>query len=184
MSHSYRPDPQTIVDFWREAGPEKWFGKDDAFDETIRQRFGDLHEMAARGELDDWAEDANGALALIILLDQFPRNMFRGTPLAFATDDKAIEIARLALARGDHDTVAEDVNQFLAMPLMHSEEHADQEECVTWMRRLGDEENVAFAEEHRDIIARFGRFPHRNPILGREATQEEQAYLDADGFAG
>ena len=91
-------DPQTIVDFWREAGPQRWFEKDDAFDETIRQRYGDLYEMAARGDLDHWADDANGALALIILLDQFPRNMFRGTPLAFATDAKALDRAAGAVA--------------------------------------------------------------------------------------
>ncbi len=177
-------DPQTIVDFWREAGPQRWFEKDDAFDETIRQRYGDLYEMAARGDLDHWADDANGALALIILLDQFPRNMFRGTPLAFATDAKALEIARLALSRGDHEVVAEDVNQFLAMPLMHSETHADQEECVAWMERIGDPDNEKFAREHRDIIARFGRFPHRNAILGREPSEEEQAFLNEGGFAG
>ncbi|MBP0614813.1 DUF924 family protein [Jiella mangrovi] len=184
MPHPYAPDPQTIVDFWREAGPERWFGKDDDFDATIRQRYGDLYEMAARGELDHWAEDANGALALIILLDQFPRNMFRSSPLAFATDEKALEIAHTALSRGDHETVAEDVNQFLAMPLMHSEQLSDQEECVSWMERIGDRDNVEFAEEHREIIARFGRFPHRNPVLGRETTAAEQAYLDAGGFSG
>lgn len=184
MPHSSFADPQTIVDFWREAGPERWFQKDEAFDETIRQRYGDLYEMAARGELDDWAEYANGALALIILLDQFPRNMFRDTPLAYATDGKALEIARLALSRGDHEIVAEDVNQFLAMPFMHSEAHADQEECVHWMRQIGDPDNIKFAEEHRDIIARFGRFPHRNAVLGREPSETEQAYLEAGGFAG
>ncbi|NDW03501.1 DUF924 family protein [Jiella pacifica] len=184
MPHSSSADPQTIVDFWREAGPQRWFGKDETFDETIRQRYGDLYEMAARGELDHWAENANGALALIILLDQFPRNMFRNSPLAFATDGKALAIARIALERGDHEVVAEDVNQFLAMPFMHSEAHADQEECVAWMERIGDESNVRFAEEHRDIIAKFGRFPHRNPILGREPTEAEEAYLDQGGFAG
>ncbi|WAP68260.1 DUF924 family protein [Jiella pelagia] len=183
MPHS-STDPQTIVDFWREAGPKRWFEKDEAFDETIRQRYGDLYEMAARGDLDHWAEDANGALALIILLDQFPRNMYRGSPLAFATDAKALEIARLALARGDHEIVAEDVNQFLAMPLMHSEAHADQEECIAWMERIGGPDNTKFAEKHRDIIAKFGRFPHRNEVLGREPTEEEQAFLDEGGFAG
>lgn len=184
MPHAFAPDPQTIIDFWREAGPEKWFGKDAAFDETIRQRFGDLYEMAARGELDDWAKTASGALALVILLDQFPRNMFRDTPLAFATDGKALEIARMALARGDHETVAEDVNQFLVLPLMHSEALADQEDCVAWMARIGDPDNVKFAEVHRDIIADYGRFPHRNALLGRETSEAEQAYLDSGGFSG
>ena len=184
MPHRYAPDPQTIVDFWREAGREKWFKKDLAFDETIRQRFGDLYEMAARGELDGWAEDANGALALVILLDQFPRNIFRDSPLAFATDEKALAIARTALARGDHETVAEDVNQFLAMPLMHSERLVDQKECLAWMREIGDTENVKYAEVHHNIIADFARFPHRNDVLGRETTAEEQAYLAKGGFAG
>ncbi|MBO0904888.1 DUF924 family protein [Jiella sonneratiae] len=184
MPHPSSADPQTIVEFWREAGPERWFEKDEAFDATIRRRFGDLYEMAARGELDAWAEEANGALALIILLDQFPRNMFRGSPLAFATDGKAAGIARMALARGDHEIVAEDVNQFLALPLMHSEQLSDQQDCVAWMERLGEADNVKFAEMHRDIIARFGRFPHRNEVLGRETTEPEQAFLAAGGFSG
>ncbi|MCQ0987404.1 DUF924 family protein [Jiella marina] len=181
---SYAPDPQTIVEFWREAGPKRWFEKDEAFDATIRRRFGDIYEMAARGDLEGWAREANGALALVIVLDQFPRNMFRDSPLAFATDDKALEIGKMALARGDHETVAEDVNQFLAMPLMHSETLADQDECVEWMKQIGDAENVKFAEDHRDIIARFGRFPHRNAVLGRDTTAEEQAFLDEGGFSG
>ncbi len=127
-------------------------------DETITHRFGDVYERAALGELDDWAEEPNGALALVILLDQFPRNMFRGRPEAFATDEKALAIAKAALARGDQWHVGEDINQFFAMPLMHSENLADQDECVRWMNEIG-EENVPFAVEHRDIVARFGRFP-------------------------
>ncbi|KQT88100.1 DUF924 family protein [Aurantimonas sp. Leaf443] len=176
-------DPQTIVDFWREAGPERWFVKDSEFDETIRQRFGDLYERAAAGDLDDWAEEPTGALALVLLLDQFPRNLFRGSPQAFATDGKALSIAKAALERGDATTVGEDVNQFLAMPLMHSEDAVDQESCVAWMREIG-EENLSFAEEHRDIVARFGRFPHRNAVLGRETTPEEAAFLAEGGFSG
>ena len=179
----YSIDPQTIVDFWRDLGPERWFTRYDELDATIAQRFGDVYERAALGELDHWAEEPNGALALVLLLDQFPRNMFRGTPRAFATDDKALALAKAALARGDHYHVGEDINQFLAMPLMHSEDLGDQEACVRWMQEIG-EENVPFAEEHRDIVARFGRFPHRNPILGRTTTPEEQAYLDGGGFAG
>ncbi|MBO0663645.1 DUF924 domain-containing protein [Jiella sp. MQZ9-1] len=184
MSRPYAPDPQTVVEFWREAGPNRWFKKDTDFDRTIRSRFGDLYEMAARGDLDFWAEDATGMLALIILLDQFPRNMFRRSPLAFATDEKALGLARSALARGDHETVAEDINQFLVMPLMHSEALQDQEDCLAWMTRIGNAENVDAAEDHRDIIAKFGRFPHRNIVLGRETTAEEEAYLDAGGFLG
>ena len=179
----YSIDPQTIVDFWRDLGPERWFVKDDELDETITHRFGDVYERAALGELDDWAEEPNGALALVILLDQFPRNMFRGRPEAFATDEKALGIAKAALARGDQWHVGEDINQFFAMPLMHSENLADQDECVRWMNEIG-EENVPFAVEHRDIVARFGRFPHRNAVLGRDTSPEETAFLDEGGFAG
>ena len=181
--NDYSIDPQTIIDFWRDLGPGGWFRKDDEVDATIRRRFGDVHERAARGELDGWAQEPNGALALVILLDQFPRNMFRGTPRMFATDEKALALARNALARGDHYGVGEDVNQFFAMPLMHSETLADQEDCVRWMREIG-EENVPFAEEHRDIVARCGRFPHRNAVLGRPATAEEEAFLAGGGFGG
>lgn len=180
----YAIEPDTIVEFWREAGPDKWFNADPDFDETIRGRFLDIYEFAARGELDRWMDEPSGALALIIILDQFPRNMFRGTPRAFATDDKALAIARKALDRGDHETVAEDINQFLAMPLMHSEDLADQDASVEWMERLGDEENVKAAQEHRDIVARYSRFPHRNAVLGRNAQPEEEAYLAEGGFAG
>ena len=180
----YSIDPQTIVDFWREAGPAKWFVKDDDFDREISARFGDIHEQAARGELEAWRGDPTGALALVILLDQFPRNMFRGSPRAYATDEQGLAIAREALARGDAHTIGDDLNQFLAVPLMHAENLAAQDECVEWMGEIGDEDNLAYARDHRDIIARFGRFPHRNSILGRETTPEEQAFLDGGGFAG
>lgn len=179
----YSIDPQTIVDFWRDLGPERWFARDDELDATIAQRFGDVYERAAAGELDGWAEEPNGALALVLILDQFPRNMFRGTPRAFETDAKALQLAKAALARGDHYHVGEDVNQFFALPLMHSENLEDQEACVRWMGEIG-EENVPYAEEHRDIVARFGRFPHRNTILGRATTSEEQAFLKGGGFSG
>lgn len=177
-------DPQVIVDFWREAGPERWFSKDDELDRTITTRFGDIYERALAGELDDWGSDPTGALALVILLDQFPRNMFRGSPRAYEGDAKALQIAREALERGDQETVAEDINQFLAMPFMHSETIEDQEAALSWMHRIGDEGNVAAAQEHLEIISRFGRFPHRNPILGRASTPEEQAFLEGGGFAG
>ncbi|KQT44430.1 hypothetical protein ASG43_13850 [Aureimonas sp. Leaf454] len=179
----YSIDPQRIVDFWRDAGPDRWFVADEAFDATIRQRFEDIYERAAQGDLDAWADDATGALALVLLLDQFPRNMYRGTPRMYATDARALAIAKAALARGDAVTLGEDVNQFLAMPLMHSEDLADQDACVEWMREIGPE-NLPFAEEHRDVVARHGRFPHRNAILGRVSTDGERAFLDEGGFAG
>ncbi|MER0238763.1 DUF924 family protein [Fulvimarina sp. MAC8] len=181
---TYTVAPDTIVEFWWNAGPDKWFSKDEAFDETIRNRFLDIYERAADGHLDDWIEEPTGALALVILLDQFPRNMFRGTPRAYATDEKAREIGRQALNRGDHETVSEEINQFLAMPLMHSEKLEDQEACIEWMKRVGTEQNIEYAQHHRDIIARFGRFPHRNGILGRDSTDEEKEYLKEGGFSG
>lgn len=179
----YSIDPQTIVDYWREAGKERWFEKDDAFDEAVTRRFRDVYERAAAGELDHWIEEPTGALALVILLDQFPRNMFRGEPRMFYTDERALEIAGIALERGDHHTVGEDINQFLAMPFMHSESLTDQETCVQWMEEIGPD-NLTFAEEHRDIVQRFGRFPHRNAIVGRASTPEETVFLEEGGFAG
>ena len=180
----YAIDPQIIVDFWRDAGPERWFAKSDAFDATIRQRFGDIYEQAAAGDRDAWIEEPTGALALVILLDQFPRNIFRSSPQAFATDAKALAIARTALARGDDRIVGEDLNAFLAMPLMHSENLADQEACVEWMETIGGAGNRKAAAEHCAIIARFGRFPHRNAVLGRQSTPEELEFLASGGFSG
>ncbi|WP_062227157.1 DUF924 family protein [Aureimonas frigidaquae] len=177
-------DPQEIVDFWRDAGPQKWFEKDGAFDETIRQRFGDVYERAALGDLDVWAEEPIGALALVLLFDQFPRNMFRDTPRMYATDARARDIALAALERGDAEHLPEDVNQFLVLPLMHSEALADQDACVAWMERIGTQENQDFARHHREIVASFGRFPHRNAILDRESTAEERRFIADGGFTG
>ncbi|WP_152045033.1 DUF924 family protein [Aureimonas psammosilenae] len=176
-------DPQAILRFWRDAGPERWFKSDPAFDEAIRVSFAPLLERGTRGELDGWAETPEGALALVLIFDQFSRNIHRGTPEAFATDEEALAIARLALDRGDADRLGDDINQFLAMPLMHSEHLGDQEDCVRWMERIGPG-NLPHAIDHRDIVQRFGRFPHRNPILGRSTTREEQDFLDGGGFAG
>ncbi|MEN3792853.1 DUF924 family protein [Fulvimarina sp. MAC3] len=181
---TYAVAPDTIVEFWWNAGPEKWFSKDETFDETISNRFLDIYEQAASGRLDAWTEEPVGALALVILLDQFPRNMFRGTPRAYETDERAKEIGLMALERGDHETVSEEINQFFAIPLMHSEKLEDQDACIAWMKRVGTDENVEYAQHHRDIIARFGRFPHRNAILGRESTEEEMQYLEEGGFTG
>ncbi|EAU43312.1 hypothetical protein FP2506_10721 [Fulvimarina pelagi HTCC2506] len=182
--NNYVVAPDTIVEFWWDAGSEKWFSKDEAFDETVRSRFLDIYEQAAEGHLDDWIEEPTGALALVILLDQFPRNMFRGTPRAYATDEKAKKIGLVALERGDHETVSEEINQFLAMPLMHSEDLVDQDACVMWMERVGTEQNIEYAKHHRDIIARFGRFPHRNAVLGRQSTEAEMDYLREGGYSG
>jgi uncharacterized protein (DUF924 family) len=172
-----------VLEFWRAAGPARWFRKDDAFDEEFRSRFLALHEAAARGELDTWATDAPGALALVLLLDQFPRNAFRGTPRMFATDPKARDMARAAVDAGFDQAIEPQLRGFVYLPFMHSEDAADHERSVALNRPLGGE-SQRFAEHHRDIIARFGRFPHRNAVLGRTSTPEEQAFLDEGGFGG
>ena len=172
-----------IVAFWREAGPELWFAKDAAFDERFRERFLALYEQAARGRLDGWRETADGAMALVILLDQFPRNAFRGTSRIYATGERARHIADLAIAAG-HDIAFEPaLRLFIYLPFGHSESLADQDRAVALCEPLG-EPTISHARHHRDIIRRFGRFPHRNPILGRPITEDEQRYLDSGGFKG
>jgi uncharacterized protein (DUF924 family) len=173
-----------IVSFWREAGPDRWFNKDTAFDDEIRQRFLDAHEEAAAGKFSDWEQSAQGALALLILLDQFPRNMFRGDARAFATDPLARAVAAGALVRGFDSQVPAEMRSFFYLPFQHSEDLADQERGIAFYKAIGDAENLKWAELHADIIRRFGRFPHRNTILGRTTTPEEQAFLDGGGFAG
>lgn len=173
-----------VVDFWRQAGiAGLWFRKDADFDRDFRERFLALHMAAARGELNGWSATAEGTVALLVLLDQFPRNAFRGTGHMFATDPLARRIARAALAAGVFDRLEAALRLFLCLPFSHSEDLADQELAVRLNRQLGDE-SLRHAEEHRDIIARFGRFPHRNPALGRETTADEAEFLRAGGFAG
>jgi uncharacterized protein (DUF924 family) len=172
-----------VVAFWRDAGPSLWFAKDADFDRRFRDRFLALHEAAARGTLDDWVHTPDGALALVILLDQYPRNAFRGTPRMYATDGAARTIARRAIAAG-HDRVHEhEIQKFFYLPFGHSESTTDQALSVSLCERLGGRDYAA-AQRHRDIIQRFGRFPHRNAILGRATRPEEQVYLDGGGFAG
>jgi uncharacterized protein (DUF924 family) len=173
-----------VVSFWRDAGPDKWWEKDDAFDKLVRSRFLPPHEAAARGELADWEDSADGALALVILLDQFPRNMFRGSPHAFATDPLARAVATKAIAHGFDQKIDPGIRQFFYLPFMHSELLADQHRCCELYEALGDAGLAEFATVHRDIIAKFGRFPHRNRALGRTTTAAEQDFLDAGGFAG
>ena len=174
-----------VVGFWRDAGPEKWFAKDDAFDAAIRARFGEATRAALAGGSDHWRGEAEGALALALLLDQFPRNLFRGSALAFSGDARAREIAREALARGFDLAPEPALRVFPHLPFMHSEELADQDLMVALARWRHDENTLRFAIIHRDIIARFGRFPHRNAALGRATTQEEAAFLARpDAFKG
>ena len=166
-----------VISFWREAGPKKWFLKDDAFDAAIRAKFAALHARAAVGDLDHWAETADGALALLLLLDQFSRNLYRGSPQAFAQDERARTIARRAVAAGLDREVDPAFRTFFYLPFEHSEAIADQEVCVRLSHGLADPEALRWARVHERIIRRFGRFPHRNHDLGRESTPEEVEFL-------
>ncbi|HEY5072389.1 MAG TPA: DUF924 family protein [Caulobacteraceae bacterium] len=177
---------EEIIAFWREAGPRKWFAKDEAFDATIAARFASVHHEAARGEHDAWIETPDGALALVLLFDQFPRHIFRGSAHAFATDPLARSRARAALDAGHDLAVDPGLTSFFYMPFMHAEDLADQDLGVELFERLEREGqgSARWARDHRGIIARFGRFPHRNARLGRATTAEEHAFLDGGGFAG
>ena len=171
-----------VLAFWREAGPSRWFRKDDAFDEQFRTRFLAAHDAALRGDLDEWSGDAEGALALLILLDQFPRNAFRGTPRMFESDEKARAVAQQAVEAGFDEQTDASLRNFFYLPFMHSEQLADQDRAVELARKIGDEP-LRYAILHRDIIEKFGRFPHRNAVLGRATTPQEQRFLDDGGFA-
>lgn len=172
-----------VLAFWRAAGPPRWFKKDPAFDAEFRDRFLGLHERAAAGELDGWADGAEGALALLILLDQLPRNAFRDTARMYATDAMARRIARTAMDRGLDLEVPQQLRNFMYLPLMHSEDPQDQALCVGKTAALGEEAH-RFALHHQDIIRRFGRFPHRNAVLGRTSTAQEQQFMAQGGFSG
>jgi uncharacterized protein (DUF924 family) len=180
--------PADVTGFWRAAGPKRWFAKDARFDDAIRLRFEPVHHAAARGKYDDWIETPEGSLALVILLDQFPRNLFRDSAHAFATDPLARRFAREAIERGRDTATEPGLRSFFYLPFEHSEDLADQDfglqRCEALAHELKDDSWLKWAKEHRAIIARFGRFPHRNRALGRETTPEEQAFLDEGGFAG
>jgi uncharacterized protein (DUF924 family) len=176
-------DASSVVHFWHTAGPKLWFAKDAEFDRIFRERFLTLHEAAARGELGGWLASPTGALALLLLLDQFPRNSFRGTPRMYATDAMARKAAGLAIAAGHDRTVEPELQLFFYLPFGHSEELKDQARSVALAQRLG-QPTLSHAEGHYAIVKRFGRFPHRNPILGRRMTEEEQRFLDEGGYAG
>jgi uncharacterized protein (DUF924 family) len=176
--------PASVLEFWRAAGPDKWFEKDASFDNNIRARFLDTYEAAAAGKLTDWETTPEGALALTIVLDQFPRNMFRDSPRTYAADPLARAVAGRALERGFDAPMALSDRQFFYLPFEHSEDLADQERCCALCRATGDADLLKWAELHADIIRRFGRFPHRNRVLGRHTTPEEQAFLNDGGFSG
>lgn len=167
-----------ILDFW--FSPEvsqNWFVRSDDLDAKIKLNFAEAHRKAQAGELDHWTKTPEGALAVIILLDQFSRNMFRGSPHSFASDAKALAIAKYALAEGFDKNYNDQQKQFLYLPFMHSENIADQDMSITLYEKLGNDSALDFAHQHRDIIAKFGRYPHRNAVLSRVSTAEELEFL-------
>jgi len=175
--------PAEILAFWRDAGPARWYSRDDAFDAEVRRRFLGLWQRAAAGELSSWETSDDGALALVIVLDQFPRNMFRDDIRTYASDAQAREVAHRAVERGVDARIDGALREFLYLPFMHSEHLADQLRCIELSRAAGHTESLKWAEHHADIIRRFGRFPHRNGLLGRPTTPDEQAFLDQGGFS-
>ncbi|MGB5633562.1 MAG: DUF924 family protein [Waterburya sp.] len=171
-----------VLNFWfDERVKPQWFKKSEEFDREIKERFESMYRYAKTGELDRWRNVPHSTLALIIILDQFPRNMYRQTPQAFATDAKAIKLTKYAIANNYQQSMTTEQQVFLYMPLMHSEHKTDQELCVKLFTKLGKEDNLKFARKHQEIIDRFGRFPHRNQILGRESTPEEREFLIQPG---
>jgi uncharacterized protein (DUF924 family) len=176
--------PAQVIGFWRAAGAERWFTRDDGFDAACRAEFLPAFEQAAAGRLAGWDDSPEGALALVLLLDQMPRNMFRGSPRVWATDPLAREVAERAIGRGFDRAVDPELRAFFYLPFMHGEDLASQDRSVALHEEEGRPDGVKWARHHRDIVARFGRFPHRNALLGRESTAEERAYLEADGFTG
>jgi uncharacterized protein (DUF924 family) len=177
------PSADDVVAFWLAAGHERWFEDDVAFDGEIRERFAATYEEAA-GLRSDWENSPQSALALVIVLDQFPRNMFRNSARAYAADPLARAVAQRAVGKGFDQKVPMPERTFFYLPFEHSEDLADQDRSVALMRATGDADSLKWAELHADIIRRFGRFPHRNAVLGRTTTPEEQAFLDGGGFAG
>jgi uncharacterized protein (DUF924 family) len=177
------PTASDVIAFWREAGPEQWFAKNPQFDAEFRDRFSVLYAAAREEELAHWLATPQGSLALILMLDQYPRNSFRGTAQMYATDAQARRAADLAIAAGHDRQIEPALRIFLYLPFAHSEDLNDQNRCVELARRLG-EPHLSRALHHRDIIQRFGRFTHRNLILGRAITPDEQKYLDEGGYRG
>lgn len=176
--------PDDVVDYWKSIGPEGWFAKKDEIDRTIAKRFSGLYEHAAAGKLEDWRKAPDSCLALVLLLDQFSRNLFREDGRAFAQDPYAVDIALQAIADGFDTKVDPALKAFFYMPFMHSESILDQQRGIVLFQPLEAGDYLKFTRIHHDVIARFGRFPHRNPVLGRHTTPAEQAFLDNGGFGG
>ncbi|MGE4313207.1 MAG: DUF924 family protein [Pseudobdellovibrionaceae bacterium] len=173
-----------VIDFWfEETQPQQWFQKNEDFDSLIKSRFLETYEAARNGYLDDWKKDADGCLSLLLLLDQFPRNMFRGTPQQFATDGKALLIAKHAVSKGLDQILQPVKRRFIYLPFEHSEQMADQKRSLELFEKVKGDDPLGYeyALRHYDVIDRFGRFPHRNKVLGRDSTPEEEAYLAEHG---
>ncbi|MFC6338267.1 DUF924 family protein [Pseudomonas sp. CCM 7891] len=175
--------PQSVITFWKHAGPARWFKKDEAFDTEFRDTFHAAHFQAARGELEHWMDSPQGALALLLLLDQYPRNAFRGTAHMFATDPLARLYAGRMIDAGMDKQIEASLKPFCYLPLEHSENVEDQQRSLALNQAL-DANTYRWAKEHADIIERFGRFPHRNGVLARTTTAEERVFLEEGGFSG
>jgi len=172
----------TIIDFWySERVKKQWFNSTKALDDEIGEKFESVWQLACNDELTSWSDSAPGCLALAIIFDQFTLNMYRGTKKAFASEAKAIAISHLAINHGFADAIPKPQLSFLFMPLMHSEELADQKLSIKMFEKYQLTQNIRFAHHHHDLIKRFGRFPHRNIILGRQSSQKEQEYLNSPG---
>ncbi|MBA2237791.1 MAG: DUF924 family protein [Lysobacter sp.] len=183
MSESIHTRPADVVAFWRAAGPDCWFAGSADFDRRC-ERFREAHFAASRCELEDWMHTAEGALALLILLDQIPRNLFRGSAHAYATDPLARREASRAIGLGMDMQTEEALRPFFYLPFQHSEAMLDQARSLELSGSLPGADADRWARHHHGIIERFGRFPHRNAVLGRASTPAEQAYLQAGGFGG
>ncbi len=173
--------PQELVTFWRAAGRRKWFKGGPAFDAECRTRFEAAHFAASRREFENWLDNAEGALALCVLLDQIPRNIFRHSSHAFATDGLALSYAQQAIDAGFDRQIEPELRAFFYLPFEHSEALADQHRSLDLFAALGIEHYRRYAQAHLEVIVRFGRFPHRNRALGRLDTPDEQAWLEAGG---
>ena len=186
MDHASKQLINELINYWFSDPVKKlWFNSTPEFDEELRQKYLLLLEKAQRGELNQWRDDPLGALGLVIILDQFPLNMFRGQARSFATEEQARQVAEYAVGKGFDDQLNPAQKAFLYLPFMHSENLADQDKSVSLFEKAGLTDNLKYAHHHRGIIQRFGRFPHRNSILGRESTAEEIRYLNSkEAFLG
>jgi uncharacterized protein (DUF924 family) len=172
-----------VLNFWfQELTPEQWWVRDDAVDDAIRDRFQDLYETISEAVPDEWLETPRGRLAAVIVLDQFPRNLFRNSANAFASDAMALQLAKETVGAGLDQALTRDERVFLYLPFEHSEDKEMQEFSVTLYEKLGDADTLDFAKKHKQVIDRFGRFPHRNAVLGRETTEEERRFLEQESW--